>query len=52
MLVVEIKVLGLGQDLNPNIDVIGYVIFCQRKQNTAAGAADDYDDVSTSVKAR
>ena len=52
MLVVEIKGLGLGQDLNPNINVVGYVIFSQRKDNNASSATDDDNDVSTSVKVR
>ena len=40
-LVVEIKGLGLGKDLNSNINVIGYVIFSQGKENAADGAIDD-----------
>ena len=31
-LVVEIKGLGLGQDLKPNNNVIGYFIFSQKKR--------------------
>ena len=32
MLVVEIKGLVLGKDLNPNSDVIGYVIFSKKRE--------------------
>ena len=52
MLVVELKGLGLGQDLNPNNNVICHVIFSQKKENTTGGGAEQDDNVSTSVKAR
>ena len=32
MLVVETKGLGVGQDLNPNSNVIGYVIFSKKRE--------------------
>ena len=31
MLAIEIKGLGLSQDLNPNINITGHVKFSQRK---------------------
>ena len=52
ILVVEIKGLGLGQDLNPNSNVLGYVSLSQRKENNASGTADNDNNVSTSSKVR
>ena len=43
-LIVELKGLGLGKDLNPNSNVTGCAIFSQRKENASSGAEGDDDD--------
>ena len=52
ILVVEIKGLGLAQDLNPNSNITGYVIFSQRKENFSRNNVDDEEDASISVRVR
>ena len=44
ILIVELKGLGLGKDLNPNSNVTGCAIFSQRKENASSGAEGDDDD--------
>ena len=50
ILIIEIKGLGLSQDLNPNSDAVGYVIFSQGKGDTATGQDDIEENISISVK--
>ena len=51
-LVIEIKGLGLDQDLNPNSNVTWCVIFSQRKEGATTSVTDYEDDASIAVKLR
>ena len=49
---IEIKMIGLSQDVNPNSDTVGHIILSEGKGDVFIEQDDIEEKESTSVKAR